>query len=42
MNYKEYGRKRRWPNMRLYHGICVEEMRKTTEALRIAGLLFEL
>jgi hypothetical protein len=33
MNWKVYGRKRSWPNLRYYSGICLEELRKTTNTL---------
>jgi hypothetical protein len=33
MNWKGYGRKRLWPNLRYYPGICMEGLRKTTKSL---------
>jgi hypothetical protein len=38
INWKGYGRKRSWRNLRHYPGICLEGLRKTTKNLRIAGL----
>jgi hypothetical protein len=29
MNWKEYGRKLSWPNLRYYPGICLEGLKKT-------------
>jgi hypothetical protein len=29
MNWKEYGRKQSWPNLRYYPGICLEGLRET-------------
>jgi hypothetical protein len=29
MNWKGYGRKQSWPNLKHYFDICLEEMRKT-------------
>jgi hypothetical protein len=34
MNWKEYGRKQAWPNLRYYPSICLEELRKTMKKLR--------
>jgi hypothetical protein len=31
MNWKGCGRKRSWPNLRYYTGICLEGLRKTTK-----------
>jgi hypothetical protein len=31
MNWREYGRKWSWPNLRYYPGICLEGLRKNTE-----------
>jgi hypothetical protein len=33
INWKGCGRKRSWPNLRYYPGICPERLRKTTEIL---------
>jgi hypothetical protein len=33
MNWKGCGRKRSWPNLRYYPGICLEGLRKTTKNL---------
>jgi hypothetical protein len=33
MNWKECGRKRSWPNLRHYHCICLEELRKVSKDL---------
>jgi hypothetical protein len=33
MNWKGYGRKRSWTNLRYYPGICLEGMWKTTKNL---------
>jgi hypothetical protein len=33
MNWKGCGRKRSWPNLRYYSGICQERLRKTTKNL---------
>jgi hypothetical protein len=33
MNWKGYERKRPWPNLRCYHGICLEGLRETTKNL---------
>jgi hypothetical protein len=30
-NWKGCGRKRSWPNLRYYHGICLEGVRKNTK-----------
>jgi hypothetical protein len=39
MNWKGYGRKQSWPNLRYYPGICLEGLTKTTKtSVRIAGL----
>jgi hypothetical protein len=43
MNWKGHGRKRSWPNLWYYLGICLEELRKSTKAsARIAGLRAEI
>jgi hypothetical protein len=33
MNWKGCGRKRSWPNLRYYPGICLEGLRENTENL---------
>jgi hypothetical protein len=33
VNRKGFGRKRLWPNVRYYPGICLDGLRKTTESL---------
>jgi hypothetical protein len=33
MNWNEYGRKRSWPNLRYYLGICLEGLRKVSKNL---------
>jgi hypothetical protein len=33
MNWKGYGRKRSWPNLRLFPIICLGELSKTTKNL---------
>jgi hypothetical protein len=38
MNWKGYGRKRSWPNLRCYSSIRLEGLRKTRTSVRIAGL----
>jgi hypothetical protein len=35
MNCKECGRKQPWPNLRYYHGICLEEMKRGKLSLDI-------
>jgi hypothetical protein len=43
MNSRGCGRKRSFPNLRFYPGICLEGLRKTTKAsVRIAGLRAEV
>jgi hypothetical protein len=37
MNWKGYGKKPSWPNLRYYPGIFQEEMRKATKSLMIAS-----
>jgi hypothetical protein len=42
MNWKGCGRKRSWPILMYYLGICLEGLRKTTKlSVGIAGLLAE-
>jgi hypothetical protein len=38
MNWREFGRKQSWPDLRYCPGICLEELRKTMINLRIAGV----
>jgi hypothetical protein len=33
MNWEVYGRKRSWPNLRHYHGICLPGLSKSTKIL---------
>jgi hypothetical protein len=33
LNWKRFGKKRPWPNLRYYLGICLEGLRKATESL---------
>jgi hypothetical protein len=44
MNWKAYGRKRSWTNLRktYYSGIFLEGLRKTMEILRIVGVQTEI
>jgi hypothetical protein len=43
MKWKEFGRKRSWPNFKALFGICLEKLRKTTKtSVRIAGLWTEI
>jgi hypothetical protein len=36
--WKEFGKKRSWPNFRYYSGICLEELRKPTKtSIGVAG-----
>jgi hypothetical protein len=42
MNWKYCRRKRSWPNLRYYPGICLEGLKRTTRLLRIAGLWAEI
>jgi hypothetical protein len=42
MNWKGYGRKRSWTNLRYYHSICLEKLTKTMKDLRIAGMQAEI
>jgi hypothetical protein len=43
MNWKGFGTKKSWPNLRYYPGILQEELRKTTKpSVRIAGLWAEI
>jgi hypothetical protein len=39
--FKIFGRKQPWPNLRYYPGVRLEELRKTTEDFRIADLRAE-
>jgi hypothetical protein len=42
-NWKGFGRKWSWPNLRYYPGIHLEGLRKTTEnSVRIASLQAEI
>jgi hypothetical protein len=34
INWKEFGTKQSWSNLRYYPGICVEGLRKTRKTLR--------
>jgi hypothetical protein len=40
LNWKGYGRKRSWPNLRCYPGICLERLRKTTKNLQSGQPIF--
>jgi hypothetical protein len=44
-NWKERVRRRSWPSLRYYHGICVEGLRTTTKELQlglpVSGPIFE-
>jgi hypothetical protein len=43
MNWKDCGRKRSWPNLRHYTGICLEGLRQPRKAsVRIAALRAEI
>jgi hypothetical protein len=43
MNWKGYGRKRSWPNLRQYPGIFLEGLREITKnSVRIGGLQAEI
>jgi hypothetical protein len=44
MNWKGFGRKHSWPNLRYYPGIFLEELRKAMfkTLVRIAGVLAEI
>jgi hypothetical protein len=43
MNWKEYGRKWSWPNLKYYPGICLDGLSKTTEtSVTFAGLRAEI
>jgi hypothetical protein len=38
MNWKVRERARLWPNLRYYHGIYLERLRKTIKTVTISGL----
>jgi hypothetical protein len=42
MNWKGYGRKWSWNNVRYYPGIFLEGLRKTVKNVRLAGLRAEI
>jgi hypothetical protein len=42
MKWKEYGRKRSWPNLRYHPEICLEKLIKNMNNLRISGFLADI
>jgi hypothetical protein len=43
MNWKGCGRKKSWPNLRYYPGICLEGLRKNKEiSVSVADLWVEI
>jgi hypothetical protein len=42
MNWKEYGAKLWWPNLRYYPGMCLKGLEKIMENVRMPRLLAEI
>jgi hypothetical protein len=42
INWKGYGRRESWPNLRYYPGILLEGLRRTMKTIKITGLWVEI